>query len=152
MQIDHILTPERTFSGVQGGSKKRVLELIGKLVAQHTNLDPDAIYENLIAREKLGSTGFGNGIAIPHCRLEDCHQAIGALLQLDGKIDFDALDGQPVDLIFVLLVPQEATEQHLQILKMLAGKLDRADLRDALRAAPDADALYHVMVNDGDGS
>ena len=78
--------------------------------------------------------------------------AIGALLQLDGKIDFDALDGQPVDLIFVLLVPQEATEQHLQILKMLAGKLDRADLRDALRAAPDADALYHVMVNDGDGS
>ena len=152
MQIDHILTPERTFSGVQGGSKKRVLELIGKLVAQHTNLDPDAIYENLIAREKLGSTGFGNGIAIPHCRLEDCHQAIGALLQLDGKIDFDALDGQPVDLIFVLLVPQEATEQHLQILKMLAGKLDRADLREALRAAPDADALYRVMVNDGDGS
>ena len=151
MQIDHILTPDRTFSGVQGGSKKRVLELIGKLVAQHTNLDPDAIYENLIAREKLGSTGFGNGIAIPHCRLEDCHQAIGALLQLDGKIDFDALDGQPVDLIFVLLVPQEATEQHLQILKMLAGKLDRADLREALRAAPDADALYRVMVNDGDG-
>ncbi|HCB44257.1 MAG TPA: PTS IIA-like nitrogen-regulatory protein PtsN [Pseudomonas sp.] len=151
MQIDHILTPERTFSGVQGGSKKRVLELIGKLVAQQTNLDPDAIYENLIAREKLGSTGFGNGIAIPHCRLEDCHQAIGALLQLDGKIDFDALDGQPVDLIFVLLVPQEATEQHLQILKMLAGKLDRADLREALRAAPDADALYRVMVNDGDG-
>ncbi|MAQ51531.1 MAG: PTS IIA-like nitrogen-regulatory protein PtsN [Pseudomonas sp.] len=151
MQIDHILPPERTFSGVQGGSKKRVLELIGKLVAQHTNLDPDAIYENLIAREKLGSTGFGNGIAIPHCRLEDCHQAIGALLQLDGKIDFDALDGQPVDLIFVLLVPQEATEQHLQILKMLAGKLDRADLREALRAAPDADALYRVMVNDGDG-
>ncbi|MGI3131637.1 PTS IIA-like nitrogen regulatory protein PtsN [Halopseudomonas pachastrellae] len=151
MQIDHILTPERTFSGVQGGSKKRVLELIGKMVAQHTNLDPDAIYENLIAREKLGSTGFGNGIAIPHCRLEDCHQAIGALLQLDGKIDFDALDGQPVDLIFVLLVPQEATEQHLQILKMLAGKLDKAELRDALRAAPDAEALFNVMVNDGDG-
>ncbi|MEL0169223.1 MAG: PTS IIA-like nitrogen regulatory protein PtsN [Pseudomonadaceae bacterium] len=151
MQIDHILTPERTFAGVQGGSKKRVLELIGKLVAQHTNLDPDAIYENLIARERLGSTGFGNGIAIPHCRIEDCHQAIGALLQLDGKIDFDALDGQPVDLIFVLLVPQEATEQHLQILKMLAGKLDNAELRDALRAAPDADALYRVMVGSGDG-
>ena len=131
MQIDHILTPERTFAGVQGGSKKRVLELIGKLVAQHTNLDPDAIYENLIARERLGSTGFGNGIAIPHCRLEDCHQAIGALLQLDGKIDFDALDGQPVDLIFVLLVPQEATEQHLQIKSSgnRAGK-EKAKKRD----------------------
>ncbi|HDY97973.1 MAG TPA: PTS IIA-like nitrogen-regulatory protein PtsN [Pseudomonas sabulinigri] len=150
MQIDHILTPDRTFSGVQGGSKKRVLELIGKLVAQHTNLDPDAIYESLIAREKLGSTGFGNGIAIPHCRLGDCHQAIGALLQLDGKIDFDALDGQPVDLIFVLLVPQEATDQHLQILKMLAGKLDQASLREALRSAPDAQSLYEVMAA-GDG-
>jgi len=150
MQIDHILTPDRTFSGVQGGSKKRVLELIGKLVAQHTNLDPDAIYESLIAREKLGSTGFGNGIAIPHCRLGDCHKAIGALLQLDGKIDFDALDGQPVDLIFVLLVPQEATDQHLQILKMLASKLDQAQLRDDLRAAPDAQSLYDVMTA-GDG-
>ena len=84
MQIDHILTPERTFAGVQGGSKKRVLELIGKLVAQHTNLDPDAIYENLIARERLGSTGFGNGIAIPHCRLEDCHQATPADSQNAG--------------------------------------------------------------------
>ena len=127
-----------------------MLELIGKLVAQHTNLDPDAIYESLIAREKLGSTGFGNGIAIPHCRLGDCHQAIGALLQLDGKIDFDALDGQPVDLIFVLLVPQEATDQHLQILKMLAGKLDQASLREALRSAPDAQSLYEVMAA-GDG-
>lgn len=127
-------------------SKKRVLELIGKMVAQHTNLDPDTIYESLISREKLGSTGFGNGIAIPHCRLEQCTQAIGVLLQLDKKIDFDALDGEPVDLIFVLLVPHEATEQHLQILKMLAEKLDQPELREALRQAPDAQTLYQVMT------
>jgi len=146
MQIDHILTLERTFAGVQGGSKKRVLELIGKLISQHTNLDSDAVYDSLIAREKLGSTGFGHGIAIPHCRLEGCTQATGTLLQLDSKIDFDALDGEPVDLIFVLLVPQEATEQHLQILKMLAEKLDQQSLREALRQAPDAQALYEAMV------
>ncbi|AQZ93442.1 PTS IIA-like nitrogen regulatory protein PtsN [Halopseudomonas phragmitis] len=151
MQITHILTPERTFSGVQGGSKKRVLELIGKLIAQHTDLDADTIYENLIAREKLGSTGFGHGIAIPHCRLTGCEQAVGALLQLESKIDYDALDGEPVDLIFVLLVPQEATEQHLQILKMLAEKLDQAELREALRKAPDASSLYQTMVG-SDGS
>ncbi|PKM31322.1 MAG: PTS IIA-like nitrogen-regulatory protein PtsN [Gammaproteobacteria bacterium HGW-Gammaproteobacteria-11] len=152
MQIDHILTPERTFAGVQGVSKKRVLEQIGKLVAQHSHLDPDAIYENLIAREKLGSTGFGNGIAIPHCRLLDCHKAVGALLQLEDKIDFDSLDGEPVDLIFVLLVPQEANEQHLQILKMLAEKLDQASLREALRAAPDAESLYRIMTTSATGS
>src|SRR5690606_32319790 len=108
MQISQILSPQRTYAAVDGGSKKRVLELIGKLIAQHTQLNADAIYESLIAREKLGSTGFGNGIAIPHCRLEQCSEAVGALLQLDRKIDFDSLDGEPVDLIFVLLVPHEA--------------------------------------------
>lgn len=149
MQIEHILTPKLTFAGVPGGSKKRVLELIGKMIAQHTNLDSDAIYESLIAREKLGSTGFGNGIAIPHCRLEQCTEAIGALLQLNSKIDFDSLDGEPVDLIFVLLVPYEATEQHLQILKMLAEKLDQDELREALREAPDAASLYRVMTGKG---
>lgn len=152
MQIDQILTPELTFTNVPGVSKKRVLEQIGKLIAQHTNLDPDTIYESLINREKLGSTGFGNGIAIPHCRLEQCTQAIGALLQLDHKIDFDALDGEPVDLVFVLLVPHEATEQHLQILKMLAEKLDQADLREALRQAPDAQQLYQVMTGTDGGT
>ncbi|WP_150302943.1 PTS IIA-like nitrogen regulatory protein PtsN [Pseudomonas saliphila] len=152
MQIDHILTPERTFAGVQGASKKRVLELIGKLISQHTNLDPDAIFESLVAREKLGSTGFGHGIAIPHCRMPGCTQAIGSLLQLDSKIDFDALDGEPVDLIFVLLVPQQATEEHLQILKMLAEKLDQPSLREALRQSPDAQTLYEVMVGTDDGS
>ena len=124
MPISQILSPDRTFAGVQGVSKKRVLELTGKLVAQHTNLDADAIYDSLIAREKLGSTGFGHGIAIPHCRLPGCNKAVGALLQLDSKIDFDALDGEPVDLIFILLVPEEATEEHLQILKMLAERLE----------------------------
>lgn len=151
MQIDHILTPQRTFAGVQGGSKKKMLELIGKMIAQHSHLDPDSIYQNLIAREKLGSTGFGNGIAIPHCRLEDCHKPVGALFQLQSKIDFDALDGEPVDLIFVLLVPSEATEQHLQILKMLAEKLDQASLRDALREADDADSLYRIMTASDSG-
>ncbi|MBL4610355.1 PTS IIA-like nitrogen regulatory protein PtsN [Halopseudomonas sp.] len=146
MQIDHILTPQRTFAGVQGGSKKKMLELIGKMIAQHSHLDPDSIYQNLIAREKLGSTGFGNGIAIPHCRLEDCHKPVGALFQLQSKIDFDALDGEPVDLIFVLLVPSEATEQHLQILKMLAEKLDQANLREKLRAAGDAEELYSIIT------
>lgn len=148
MQISQILSPQLTYAAVDGGSKKRVLELIGKLIAQHTQLNADAIYESLIAREKLGSTGFGNGIAIPHCRLEQCSEAVGALLQLDRKIDFDSLDGEPVDLIFVLLVPHEATEQHLQILKTLAEKLDQEETREALRQAPDAQTLYHIMVSD----
>lgn len=151
MQISQILSPQLTFAGVEGSSKKRVLEQIGKLIAQHTQLNADAIYESLIAREKLGSTGFGNGIAIPHCRLEQCTDAVGALLQLDNRIDFDSLDGEPVDLIFVLLVPHEATEQHLQILKVLAERLDQEEVREALRQAPDAQALYRVMVDSNGG-
>ena len=152
MQINHILTPERTFTGVQGGSKKRVLELISKLIAQHSNLDADAIYESLLARERLGSTGFGHGIAIPHCRLEGCNHAIGALLQLDSKIDYDALDGEPVDLIFVLVVPQQATEQHLQLLKLLAEKLDQEDLRQVMRKAADARSLFNLITATPQGS
>ena len=151
IRLENILSPGRSLVNVPGGSKKRVLEQIAKVVAQDLpGLEAQAIFESLFAREKLGSTGFGNGIAIPHCRLEQCTEAVGALLQLDRKIDFDSLDGEPVDLIFVLLVPHEATEQHLQILKVLAEKLDQEELREALRQAPDAQTLYRVMV-DGNG-
>src|SRR5690606_35295187 len=97
----------------------------------------DAIYESLLAREKLGSTGFGNGIAIPHCRLEQCTEAVGALLQLSSEIDFDSLDGAPVDLIFVLLVLYEATEQHLQILKTLAERIMQDQIASAERLKQD---------------
>ncbi|MCL7461475.1 PTS IIA-like nitrogen regulatory protein PtsN [Pseudomonas sp. NW5] len=147
-RLEHILTPGRSQVNVPGGSKKRVLEQIANLVARDIpGLDAHDIFESLVAREKLGSTGFGNGIAIPHCRLAGCSVPISALLRLDAPVDFDAIDGTPVDLLFVLLVPEAATEEHLELLRQIAGLLDRADVRERLRQARDGFDLYQVVLD-----
>ena len=141
--IANILTPERTVKSVPASSKKKVLEFLGSFIADHIpESSSDDIYERLLNRERMGSTGIGEGIAIPHCRLKQCENTFGVLLQLDQAIDFDAIDQQPVDLIFALLVPEEATDEHLQTLSMLAQKFSQADYRDALRKAPDSSFLY----------
>jgi PTS system nitrogen regulatory IIA component len=109
------------------------------------------VFEALIAREKLGSTGFGNGIAIPHCRLKGCTSPISALLHLEAPIDFDAIDGAPVDLLFVLLVPEAATDAHLELLRQIASMLDRKEVREKLRSAPSNEALYQVVLDEQNG-
>ncbi|MFF7707021.1 PTS IIA-like nitrogen regulatory protein PtsN [Pseudomonas sp. NPDC007930] len=148
IRLEQILTPGRSLVNVPGGSKKRVLETIANLVARELpGLDSQDILEALVARERLGSTGFGNGIAIPHCRLAGCQAPISALLQLDHPVDFDAIDGAPVDLLFVLLVPQAATDEHLELLRQIASMLDRKDIREHLRSAGDSEALYKVVLD-----
>ena len=98
------------------------------------------------AREKLGSTGFGNGIAIPHCRLIGCTSPISAVIHLASAVDFDAIDGEPVDLLFVLLVPEEATDEHLELLRQIASIFEQDDVRERLRNAPDSTALYQAVL------
>lgn len=148
IRLESILTPGRSLVNVPGGSKKRVLEQIAKVIAQDLpDHDSQAIFESLIAREKLGSTGFGNGIAIPHCRMAGCNTPLSAVLRLETPVDFDAIDGAPVDLLFVLLVPQAATDEHLELLRQIASMLDREDVRERLRQAPTNDDLYQVVVD-----
>ena len=148
IRLENILTPGRSLVGVPGGSKKRVLEQIANLVARELpDLDGQDIFESLVAREKLGSTGFGNGIAIPHCRLPGCTKPISALLRLESAVDFDAIDGAPVDLLFVLLVPEAATDEHLELLRQIASMLDRSEVREQLRQAPTSERLYQVVVD-----
>ena len=152
IRLESILTPGRSLVNVPGGSKKRVLEQIANLIGREVpDLATQDVYESLIAREKLGSTGFGNGIAIPHCRLKGCEAPISALLHLDAPIDFDAIDGAPVDLLFVLLVPEAATDAHLELLRQIASMLDRKDVRDQLRSASSNEALYQVVLNAQNG-
>ena len=147
ISIEQILTPGRSLVNVPGGSKKRVLEQIASLVARDLpDLDEQDIFESLIAREKLGSTGFGNGIAIPHCRLPGCTSPICAVLRLDTPVDFDAIDGAPVDLLFVLLVPEEATDAHLELLRQIASMLNRSEVRERLRQAQSSEQLYQMVV------
>ncbi|MEH6470878.1 MAG: PTS IIA-like nitrogen regulatory protein PtsN [Halopseudomonas sp.] len=148
MLIDETLVRERCFYGVPGNSKKRVLEQASELIAEHSqDLDAEEIFAGLIGRERLGSTGIGEGIAIPHCRLENCTQTTGSLIRLKEPIDFDAIDGQPVDLLFVLLVPTEATEAHLQTLAALAEMFSKADVRERLRSTESAEQLYKTAIN-----
>ena len=147
MSITSILTPARTHCCVTGSSKKRVLEKIALLVSEDIpSLDAGALFKNLVCREKLGSTAIGHGIAIPHCRMNSCSAITGALIRLEQAIDFDATDEQPVDLLFVLLVPEEACDEHLQTLGQLAQLFSRRDFRDALRAAPDNQSLYQAAI------
>lgn len=148
IRLENILTPGRSLVNMPGGSKKRVLEQIANLIGHEVaGLDSQDVYESLIAREKLGSTGFGNGIAIPHCRLKGCSDPISALVHLVSPIDYDAIDGAPVDLLFVLLVPEAATDAHLELLRQIAGMLDRKDVREKLRSAASNEALYQVVLD-----
>ena len=153
IRLEYILTPGRSLVSVPGGSKKRVLEQIAALIHRDLpEVSQQVVFEALIAREKLGSTGCGNGIAIPQCRLANCQGPMSALLHLDAPVDFDAIDGAPVDLIFVLLVPEAATDAHLELLRQIASMLDRKDVRDQLRSAPDSEALYQVVVRTQSGA
>ncbi|WP_460131449.1 PTS IIA-like nitrogen regulatory protein PtsN [Pseudomonas sp. S1_E04] len=149
IRLETILTPGRSLVNVPGGSKKKALEEIAKLIHREVpDLEMQDVFEALVAREKLGSTGFGNGIAIPHCRLKGCDTPVSALLHLEASIDFDAIDGAPVDLLFVLLVPEAATDAHLELLRQIASMLDREDVRDKLRSANSNEALYQVVLDE----
>lgn len=152
IRLETILTPGRSLVNAPGGSKKKALEQIANLISsQVPELEMQDVYEALIAREKLGSTGFGNGIAIPHCRLQGCETPVSALLHLEKPIDFDAIDGAPVDLLFVLLVPQAATDAHLELLRQIASMLDRKEVREKLRSASSNEALYQVVLDEQSG-
>ncbi len=147
MQIKAIINPRRTLCGVEGGSKKRALELLANTIAQDVpEIDADDLFRRLIARERLGSTGIGHGIAIPHCRVENCSGTVGALITLSEPVDFDAIDSQPVDILFAMLVPENAHDEHLQNLAALAGALNNADYRQRLRSAKSDDELYQAAI------
>jgi len=119
-------------------SKKRVFEQAGMLFEARLGLPHNQVYDALFARERLGSTGLGHGIAIPHGRLKGLKEAAGAFLRTRTPIPFEAPDGLPVNMIFVLLVPEKATDQHLLILSELAEMFSERDARTSLAAAVDA--------------
>jgi len=152
MRVRELLTEARTHSEVQASSKKQLLDQVAQLAAAGCDsLNEQEVFDALVAREKLGSTGIGNGIAIPHCRLQGCESPVSALLHLEAPIDFDAIDGAPVDLLFVLLVPKAATDAHLELLRQIASMLDRKEVRDKLRSANSNEALYQVVLDEQSG-
>lgn len=143
MEVQSFLSQHRTHCGVEAGSKKRALQVISQLIAEdQPTLSADEIFTSLIARERLGSTGLGNGIAIPHCRINNCASTVGALIQLQSPIDYESVDGQPVDILFALIVPEEAHDEHLQTLAAIAEQLHQPGYLQSLREASDSSSLY----------
>jgi len=131
---------------VQVSSKKRLFEQVGLLFENLDGIAKSVVFDSLFARERLGSTGLGQGVAIPHGRIKGLKDALGAFFRLGQPIPFDAPDGNPVTLVFVLLVPEKATEKHLQILSELAQMFCDKSLREAMGRAADAAALHQLIT------
>jgi PTS system nitrogen regulatory IIA component len=154
MKIEHILTPARTIQGAPASSKKKALQNAATLIAEdQPPLDGKALFRALIERERLGSTSIGEGIAIPHCRMPHIQKITGTLVSLNQPIEFQSVDGQPVDILFILLVPEQSNEDHLQVLSHLAGLFNQAEYRQSLRSATNSSQLYQLATakDDEDG-
>jgi nitrogen PTS system EIIA component len=132
---------------IRAESKAQILTTLAECFGAVHGLDPAHVLERILEREALGSTGFGRGVAIPHARIDGLTRPVVAFLRLEQPVDFDAADGMPVDCVFGLLSPDQAGALHLQALAAIS-RLTRDDrMRGRLAAAPDADALYAVLVN-----
>jgi PTS system nitrogen regulatory IIA component len=129
-------------------SKKKVLETISQIVNDnYPEFSTHSVFETLIERERLGSTGIGHGVALPHGRLSDCTDTIGIFISLSEGIDYDAIDGQPVQLLFTLLVPDHSSEEHLKILAKLAEFFRNESNRQTLNNATSPESVYNILIN-----
>ncbi|WP_224556146.1 PTS IIA-like nitrogen regulatory protein PtsN [Pectobacterium versatile] len=151
LQLSTVLRPECTRSTVHCQSKKRALEIISELAARQLNIPSQIIFDAILTRERMGSTGIGGGIAIPHGKLEGDNAlgAIGVFIQLEQPIAFDAIDNQAVDLLFALLVPAEQCKTHLHTLSLVAKQLADKTVCRRLRAAQSDEELYQIMTEAG---
>jgi PTS system nitrogen regulatory IIA component len=131
---------------LQVSSKKRLFEQAGLLFENKHAIARSTVFDSLFAREKLGSTALGQGVAIPHGRIKGLKEALCAFMRLAQPVPFDAPDANPVSLVFVLLVPEQATEKHLQMLSELAQMFSDKPLREAMSRAPDAAALHQLIT------
>jgi PTS system nitrogen regulatory IIA component len=146
MPLVDLVAPTAIISALKVNGKKQALQEIAAKAAELIGHNDRAILEILMQREKLGSTGVGNGVAIPHGKLPNLSKVFGLFARLDRPIDFDALDGQPVDLIFLLLAPEGAGADHLKALARVARLLRDPDVAAKLRHSRDTDALYAVLA------
>ncbi len=147
MELTDLISPERIACNVEATSKKRALETLSDLISTaDSQCSSIEVFSSLLARERLGGTGVGHGVAIPHGRLKNsADKTIGALIKLKYGVDFDTLDNKPVDLLFALLVPENSTDEHLQVLAVLASLFDQEDFREKLREADSPDKVFQLI-------
>jgi len=143
--VAKLLPASNVLLDLQISSKKRLFEQVGLLFENQHGLARSVVYDSLFARERLGSTGLGQGVAIPHGRIKGLKDALGAFVRAAQPLAFDAPDSKPVSLVFVLLVPEQATDKHLQILSELAQMFSDRALRESLATAADAGKLHQII-------
>lgn len=146
MLVSDLLSPDNIFPAVRTSSKKRLLEQISKaLSGNNEKLNAREVFESLCARERLGSTGLGKGVAIPHGRVSGSDAVQAVFMRLSKPLAFDAIDGEPVDLLFALAVPEHHNSDHLKLLSQIAERFSNPDLLAKLRAAQDANELLQLL-------
>jgi len=148
MQIGELLDRNAIALRVSAASKRKALAVIAEIAARNLKLDAGEILDALSEREQAGSTGGGHGVAAPHARLEGLDRMRGVFVRLDQPVEFEAVDDQPVDLIFALFAPKDAGAEHLRALARVSRLLRQADLREQLRQARTADAIHALLVQD----
>ncbi len=146
MPLSDLVAPNAIMPALRVNGKKQTLQEVAARAAQLTGQNERTIFEILVQREKLGSTGVGNGIAIPHGKLAKLDKLFGLFARLERPIDFEALDGQPVDLVFLLLAPEGAGADHLRALARVARLLRDPEVARKLRESRDSEALYAVLA------
>jgi len=150
MKIADVLTPALTVNQLPGNSKKRVLENISDLLAGQLDTDQElseTLFNSFLVRERLGSTGIGNGVAVPHCRSPGVKKIYGCLTKLATSVDFDAVDDQPVDLVFALVVPEEKNDEHLSTLARIAQVMQSPTSRQMLRECKSNQELFNRVIH-----
>ena len=148
MTIASLITPDAVIAGVAGNSRKQVLQTLSEHLARLSKLDERAIFDTLLQRERLGTTAVGQGIAIPHGRIAGLDRLVGLFAKLARPVDFEAMDGQGVDLVFLLLAPEDAGADHLQALARIARLFRNQSVAQKLRQSDDEAALYAILTAD----
>ena len=147
MEIDELLTPDSVIPRLRATSKKQALQELSKRAAEVSGLSERQIFDVLLERERLGTTGVGNGIAIPHGKLADIKAMFGLFARLDPAVDFEAIDEQPVDLIFLLLAPEGAGADHLKALARVSRLLRDRSICEKVRGADQAEAIFALLTD-----
>jgi len=145
--VAKLLPAANVLPDLAASSKKRLFEQVGLLFENQHGIARGVVFESLFVRERLGSTGLGQGVAIPHGRIKGLKAPMASVFRLAQPIGFDAPDEQPVGLLIFLLVPEAATQKHLEILSEIAELLSDAPLRERIKSAPDADTLHSLIAN-----
>lgn len=147
MDINEIIDPDGVIANLKPSSKKQLLQELAEAGALRTGIESHAIFECLLEREKLGSTGVGNGVAIPHAKLPGMDRMVGVFAHLNKPVAFEAVDDQPVDIVFMLLAPVGSGADHLKALSRVARILRNQSTLSSIRTATDPDAVYSLLTS-----